>query len=237
MTSPTRVTRFAELCLRARTLAANDGRVLLGITGPPGSGKSTLARAIVGEVGSGARLVGMDGFHLSQARLRELGLLDRKGAIDTFDGAGFVTLVRRLRNPVEDVVYAPEFRRDLEESIAGSIPVERDVHFVVVEGNYLLVSDAPWGELFEMFDEVWYCEPDEDVRLANLIARHRAYGKPEHKSRLWALGSDQRNAEFIATTRSRADVIVHIDGQLADWVGRTEPLSEETSCTRYPRQP
>ena len=156
----------------------------------------------------------MDGFHLAQSRLAELGRLDRKGAIDTFDGEGFIALVRRLRSPAEDVIFAPEFRRDLEESAPAAIGIERGIPLVVVEGNYLLVSDPPWAELRALFDEVWYCEPAETLRIANLIARHRVYGKSEIEARRWALGSDQRNAELIETTRPRADLIASIDGQL-----------------------
>jgi pantothenate kinase len=213
---PGRVSLLSELRRRAHELASQSGRTLLGITGPPGSGKSTLARAIVGELGETARLVGMDGFHLSQSRLSELARQDRKGAIDTFDGEGFVALVRQLRHPVDDVVSAPEFRRDLEESIPAAIVVQRGVRLVVVEGNYLLVPEPPWGALRGLFDEVWYCERDESARVANLIARHHAYGKSDTEARRWALGSDQRNAALIETTRLRADLIVSIDGQLGD---------------------
>ena len=132
------------------------------------------------------------------------------------DAAGFLALVRRLRSSRGEIIYAPGFSRDLEESIAGALPIEPNVQLVVVEGNYLLVPEEPWSELRDLFDEVWYCERDEQARVANLIARHRVYGKSEDEARRWALGPDQRNAELIARTRSRADLIARLDGQLAD---------------------
>jgi pantothenate kinase len=214
--APPRVTRLPELLDRARALAASDGRALLGVTGAPGAGKSTLAQALVDDVGAAAGLVGMDGFHLSQSRLAEAGRLRRKGAIDTFDAAGFVALVRRLRECAQETVYAPEFRRDIEESIAGAVAIEPSVRLVVVEGNYLLVTDEPWTQLRALFDEAWYCERDEQARLASLIARHQAYGKSEEEARFWALGSDQHNAAVIRRTRTRADLIAGLDGQLPD---------------------
>ena len=205
-----RIVRLPDLYIRARQLAARQSRTLLGITGAPGAGKSTTARAIITAVGDRSRLVEMDGFHLSQARLAELGRLDRKGAIDTFDGAGFLALIRRLRHPDRETIYAPEFRRELEEPVAGALLIEPETTLVVVEGNYLLVPDGPWGRLRPLFDEVWYCEPDDDLRLENLINRHERYGKPPDDARRWALGPDQRNADLIAATKTLADVIISL---------------------------
>jgi pantothenate kinase len=199
-----------EAIQRARRLGAPGRRALLGIAGPPGGGKSTLAQAIAGELGDRARLVGMDGFHLAQAELVRLGRRDRMGAIDTFDGAGYVALLRRLRAGTEDVVYAPEFRREIEEPIAGAVAVPRDVPLVITEGNYLLVDDGPWAEVRELLDEAWYVVQDENTRLRLLIARHIEFGKAPDYAREWVMRSDQRNAELIATTQPRADVLVRI---------------------------
>jgi pantothenate kinase len=199
---------------RASELAAAGPRQILGIVGAPGAGKSTLAARLVAALPPGqAVLVPMDGFHLAGSELLRLGRQERKGAVDTFDGAGFVALLRRLSVAGPDVVYAPEFRREIEEPIAGAIAIEPSVRLIVIEGNYLLAPTPPWDELRDLFDEVWYCERDERKRVAYLIQRHHEYGKSPEEARHWALGSDQRNAEFIATTRSRADIIAWLDGR------------------------
>ncbi len=199
-----------EAIERARALASRGRRTLLGITGPPGGGKSTLARLVADELGDRAALVGMDGFHLAQAELVRLGRRDRMGALDTFDGGGYVALLRRLRAADEDVVYAPEFRREIEEPIAGAVAVRRDVPLVITEGNYLLVSSGPWGEVRDLLDEAWYVVQDEETRLRLLIARHVEFGKAPDYAREWVMRSDQRNAELIETTRARADALVRI---------------------------
>ena len=199
-----------EAIERARTLASRGRRAMLGITGPPGGGKSTLAQAIVDELGSDAALVGMDGFHLAQAELVRLGRRDRMGAPDTFDAGGYVALLRRLRDATEDVVYAPEFRREIEEPINAAVAVAREVPLVVTEGNYLLLDQGPWAHVRELLDEAWYVMQEEETRLRLLIARHIEFGKDAEFAREWVMRSDQRNAELIATTQRRADALVRV---------------------------
>jgi len=196
-----------HLIERTRRLIAPGGRRLLGITGAPAAGKSTLAATLTDALAPDAVLVPMDGFHLAASELHRLGRHERKGAPDTFDAAGYVALLRRLRANAEDVVYAPEFRREIEEPIAGAIAVPRGVPLVITEGNYLLV----WTQARALLDEVWFVEADEQARLERLIARHMAFGRTRAEAEERAYGSDQRNAELIAASRDGADLIVRSD--------------------------
>ena len=154
----------------------------------------------------------MDGFHLAQAELVRLGRRERMGAPDTFDAAGYVALLRRLRAACEAVVYAPAFRREIEEPIAGAIAVPASVPLVVTEGNYLLLPDEPWGEVLPLLDQTWYVEVDEALRVDRLVARHVRFGKTPAFARAWTLGSDQRNAEVVFASAHRAQHIVRFDG-------------------------
>ena len=210
-TSPSqRLLSIDEAVAGARRLASAGARRLLGICGPPGGGKSTLAERIAGELAGQARLVRMDGFHLAQVELARLGREDRKGAIDTFDALGYVSLLRRLRDGTEGIVYAPEFRRDIEEPVAGAVAVPAGTPLVVTEGNYLLVDEPPWNEVRLLLDEVWYVTTPEDTRLRWLIERHIRYGRAPDAARAWALGTDQRNAQLVESTLSRADALVRL---------------------------
>jgi pantothenate kinase len=199
-----------HLLARARALMAG-GRAVLGICGAPGSGKSTLAARVVAAVGPAAVVVPMDGFHLHDGELTRLGLSDRKGAPETFDVAGYVALLRRLHIETGHVVYAPEFDRSREESVAGAIAVRPEHRLVVTEGNYLL-HDAPgWADVRPLLDETWFVEGDEARRLERLVARHVEHGKPPDVAERWATVSDQANADLVARTRAAADVLVDID--------------------------
>ncbi|RKN17884.1 nucleoside/nucleotide kinase family protein [Micromonospora musae] len=208
--APAQVLPVEELIERARSLAEAGPRQLLGIAGAPGAGKSTLAERIVAGVGSAARLVPMDGFHLAQVQLERLARADRKGAADTFDANGYVSLLRRLHRLEPTSVYAPAFRRDLEEPIAGSIEVPPEVRLVVTEGNYLLLPLTPWDEVRSLLHEAWFLDLDAELRLRRLTARHVAYGRSEAAARAWAMGSDEENATLVAGTAGRADMVVRL---------------------------
>jgi len=158
------------LALRARV---GGGRpVLVGVVGEPGAGKSTLTTSLVAalrENGTTAVLVPMDGFHLANIALAALGRADRKGAIDTFDGAGYAALLARLREAGPHTVWAPTYDRSIEESVANAIPVPAGTDVVVTEGNYLLVDEPPWDGIRPLLDEAWFLAPDEDVHLADIV--------------------------------------------------------------------
>lgn len=202
-----------QLVESARALAVRGERRILGLTGAPGAGKSTVAEQLVDALGPEiAVLVPMDGFHLANEVLIELGRLDRKGAHDTFDDGGYARLIASLRAQRRDdpVVYAPRFRREIEESIGSSIPVPPTVPLVVTEGNYLLLEFDAWPAARSHIDEVWFLAPDTAVRHARLVRRHESYGKSLQEAEFWALGSDERNAQLIESTAARADRVVRL---------------------------
>lgn len=227
---------LAALAARVHERAAAGGaRVLIGITGSPGAGKTTLARAVVAELNSGladanraaranraagadgadAPPVGppavhlpMDGFHLANATLNKLGLRERKGAIETFDGWGFVALLERVRRETDHTVFAPAFGRAIDEPVAGEIAVEASALCVVVEGNYLLDDSEPWRRVRDLLDETWFCDADDDERMRRLVRRHTEFGRTPAAAKAWAAEVDGANARRIAPARGRADVVV-----------------------------
>ncbi|BFL98605.1 nucleoside/nucleotide kinase family protein [Cutibacterium avidum] len=184
---------------------------MLGLCGEPGAGKTTLSHLLSEELGETCAVVPMDGFHLAQAEIERLGRADHKGAPDTFDGWGFLSLVRRLATADEPVVYAPMYQHGFGEPIAGEIPVTREVPLVIVEGNYLLLDKEPWSLLAPLFTQTWYVDVDPQLRMERLVRRHVAAGKPPEYALTWANGPDERNAALIRTTRNRADDVVLIN--------------------------
>lgn len=184
-------------------------RIILGIAGAPGSGKSTCGAWVQQQFDPGvAVVVPMDGFHLGNAIIAGTPLRNRKGAIDTFDGGGYLSLLRRLHARDEEVVYAPEFRRTIDEPVAATIAVPASTQLVITEGNYLLIPDHPWSEVRELLTESWFLETPEATRLERLVARHVVFGMAPDAAADWANGPDQANADLIQATRHRADRII-----------------------------
>jgi pantothenate kinase len=204
-----------------RLVGTGERRVLIGVTGSPGAGKSTLVEALAAALrpdppaglnrDEWVAHVPMDGFHLADVELHRLGRSSRKGAPDTFDVHGYLSLLRRLRADGPSVVYAPAFERDLEQPLAGAIPVAPTARLVLTEGNYLLLDADPWPGIADELDEVWYCALDDETRRARLVARHVAFGKNPIIAGRWVDDVDERNAGLINASQSRADLIVPSD--------------------------
>jgi pantothenate kinase len=191
-------------------LPDHGDRVVVGIAGPPGSGKSTAAAALVEALGATAALLPMDGFHLPQHRLVELGRRERMGAPDTFDVEGFVATLHRLREPGRAVI-APGFDRSVEEPVADAIQISPETRIVVVEGNYLLHHDDGWGAVAALLDLSLFVRLDRDIRLGRLIERHVRYGKAPDAASAWAIGPDEANARLVEATAARADYLLELD--------------------------
>lgn len=200
-----------ELAQRLQALLTGGQRRLLGLVGPPGAGKSTLAEQLLDRFGPQAQVVPMDGFHLAQVELERLGRAHRKGAPDTFDAHGYVALLRRLRQQAPDeVIYAPAFRREIEEPVAGAIAVQPQTRLIITEGNYLLLDTFPWNCVAACLDEVWYVDVDDNLRRQRLADRHVRFGRTPQAAQAWVAQTDEPNARVIEQCRLRAHAVCRL---------------------------
>ncbi|MDQ1130571.1 nucleoside/nucleotide kinase family protein [Microbacterium sp. SORGH_AS_0888] len=198
---------------RAAALGAGRTRTVLGIVGEPGSGKTTLATALVDALaarGLAAAWLPMDGFHLSDRSLEAIGRRDRKGAIDTFDGWGYLAALRRALEEIDHPVYLPGFERVLEQPLAADRVIPPGPALVVTEGNYLLDEEAPWPVARGLMAEVWYVEVADAVRRARLVERHIRFGKTGREASAWVEAVDEPNARRIRARRAAADLVVPV---------------------------
>lgn len=194
---------------RALALLDRPGRQVLGIAGAPAAGKSTLAALLLAELERqrpGETVgVGMDAFHLGHRVLERRGQTNIKGAPETFDALGFVALLERIRSGGE-TVYAPEFDRNLEDSLAHVVEVGPEVGLVVTEGNYLLLDAPPWDRVRPMLDQAWFVHLADDERRRRMLARHLRHGHDPADAEARAYGSDERNAQRVNAAPNQPDL-------------------------------
>lgn len=149
-------------------------RRVVALAGPPGAGKSTLAAEAAAALPA-ATVLPMDGYHLDNAILTERGLMHRKGSPESFDAAGFLSLIRRLGT--QDEVIHPVFDRARDLSIAGAGRVGPEHGLVLVEGNYLLLDRPVWRDLRPLFDLTVMVTAPRATLADRLTRRWRGLGR------------------------------------------------------------
>ncbi len=204
------LTQIADL-LEAR--AAGGGRVIAAIAGAPGSGKSTLADKLVGKLNARqpelAAVLPMDGYHYDDLYLVPAGLRPRKGAPMTFDVGGLFHTLKRLRDRDEEQVFVPVFDRKIEIARAGARLIPKDVPVIVVEGNWLLLNEAPWDRLRAMFDVTVMVDVPEHTLRARLRGRWERLGLSEVEIVEKLEENDLPNGRWVRDGSVPADHVIH----------------------------
>ncbi|MBA3859404.1 MAG: nucleoside/nucleotide kinase family protein [Cyanobacteria bacterium PR.3.49] len=206
--------KLMERIIAGLSEAPADNRFILGIVGFPAAGKSTLAEGLVAAlneclpVSGKAQILPMDGYHLPNATLDELGLRELKGIPDTFDPIGFVDLLKRVKQMPDQVLHAPAFDRSIDGSIEDAIRIGTDVKVVVAEGNYLLLENGDWAGVSELLNDSWFLDASLETIRPRLIERHIAGGRTRQEAIAKVESTDLPNALLIGKSRARARALV-----------------------------
>ena len=187
-------------------------RIAIGIAGGPGVGKSTLAAELVTMINAthpcSAALVPMDGFHIRHDKLEAMGQVEFKGAPHTFEGAEFVGFLHHLKQATE-AVSGPGYSRKIEDTVENAFTIQPEVKVLIVEGNYLLLTEGPWAGVRSLLDYAVFIDVPRDLVKARLLKRHAEEGLfTEERNRAHIERNDLPNYDLVALSQDRADVVI-----------------------------
>lgn len=144
----------------------------------------------------------------------------RRGAEFTFDGASFVSFVRKIREPLtasSTTIHAPSFDHAVKDPVENDIPVEPTTRILVFEGNYLSLDKEPWSTAAGLMDELWFVEVAFETARQRLISRHIKAGiaANEEEADKRATENDLVNGKQIVENRMKVhEVIVSMDDEV-----------------------
>ncbi|KAK9365572.1 putative uridine kinase [Lipomyces kononenkoae] len=234
---------YSYLTYRAKTirdqLCQDDPtptRVLIAVAGPPGSGKSTIAKEVVTRLNAKpskpvAVNVPMDGFHLTQATLNTFPNREeafaRRGAPWTFDADGVVNLVTSLYKTSKDrsiVHKAPGFDHITKDPVKDAITITSDIEYIILEGNWLLLDEAPWSTMSNMVHDTWFVDVQPELALKRVAYRHIKSGIESNwnDAVLRAQSNDLPNGTLVRTKLVKPGIVVQ---SVEESVEESEPMT------------
>ena len=211
MTEPGVATTTDELVAAVveRESALAGDRLVVAVAGPPAAGKSSIAERLTRVLNSqspgSAAVLPMDGYHYDDAVLEARGWRDRKGAPHTFDVAGFASMLGRLRANEEPEVAVPVFDRSIEIARSAARVIPQAAHYLVVEGNYLLLDEAPWDRLIDYFDLTVFVDVDDNEIRRRLERRWSEMDGEKRRRQID--GNDMPNVRLVKAQSRPADVV------------------------------
>jgi pantothenate kinase len=163
-------------------------RLLVGLAGLPASGKSRYSDLLLKHISdnlqrrgsdSRAKLIGLDGWHLTRAQLDQFDDPKlahwRRGAHWTFDGTAYLMFVKALRTDITSTsptLTAPSFDHAVKDPSPDAVTIYPEDRIVVIEGLYTLLTIDPWKEAASLMDERWYIQVPTETAIERLAKRH-----------------------------------------------------------------
>jgi len=205
---------FIPLLQRLTALQKNAGRrIAVFLAAPPAAGKSTLccylehlSRIIPGI--TPVQAVGIDGFHYDQEYLdsheierdgKIISLAKIKGAPETYD-------VKKLRGLLdtlnEENQFWPQYDRRIHNPVENAVEIREKI--IILEGNWLLLDEAPWNRL--SCDYSIFLRAGDESQLERIVRRKMMGGFSEEHARQIVHSNDWPNIIRCMNHSRRGDL-------------------------------
>jgi len=208
--------------LQQRGIRNPQRRCIAAIAGLPGCGKSTLARALCIHLNRSepgvAAVVGLDGFHLTNDKLKRAGLDNEKGSPGSFDARGYFKLLQRAID-IQQSSAIPVYDRSVHEPIYTGKPEDQltaQTRIVITEGNYLLLDMLPWTAIDDFACFRWMLDTPAVQSQAWLIRRHIATGKSIEQAHRHYEQIDLPNTQLIQARSRHGDRVLNWPDTMLD---------------------
>ena len=207
---------------------------VIGIAGSVAVGKSTTARLLkilLKEAfpGKKVQLITTDGFLYSNAKLKERGIMDRKGFPESYDMEKLITFMDQVKNG--EKASAPVYSHQVYDIIPNRYDIVDNPNILIVEGINVLqlpsnqriyVSDyfdfSIYVDAHEKDIKRWYLERFEMLLDGAFNDPHNYYyslAQPGKRDEAFAIAKETWRKvnhinlrDYILPTKSRADLII-----------------------------
>jgi len=173
----------------------------------------------------------------------------RRGAAFTFDAQSYLTLVEKLRKPIEPdtkTIWAPSFDHEVKDPVENDIPIPPTARIVIIEGLYVALSypdsmtqsstretqaavPSAWAEACALMDEIWLISVPVPIATERVARRNFKAGlSPSYEAALKrTMENDMENAKEILANLPPNDRVTERIESIEDEEWKSQEQKEE----------
>lgn len=194
--------------LAHKYVESGQGRQIYTLSGPAGAGKSVIAamlELIFKESDSIFQFmnVGLDAFHLTNEKLNELGLLDRKGRYDTYETELLFNKLAGFK--AGEAILFPIYSRKEHSPIPDRLPTANQNILLLLEGQWLLRNTPEWTKIRELSSHNYELSGSDEEMRKNVILRHIKGGRTKEEAINFYQKSDIPNTQEVQKNSVKGD--------------------------------